>query len=147
MLGKELGEKARFYGALPQESLAEIMRQSHILVLPSFYEGLPLVLLEGLASGCRIVATDLPGTKEILGAHKTDIITLVRTPRLHFIDQPYQEDEYSFEQNLEKAIQQQITAASGCAQIDLSQIQDKIDSYTWTGIFKKVREVYLTCLN
>ncbi|MBT3312105.1 MAG: glycosyltransferase family 4 protein [Desulfobacterales bacterium] len=146
MLGKELGEKARFYGALPQESLAEIMRQSHILVLPSFYEGLPLVLLEGLASGCRIVATDLPGTKEILGAHETDIITLVRTPRLHFIDQPCQEDEYSFEQNLKKAIQQQIIAASGCAEIDLSQIQDKIDSYTWTGIFKKVREVYLTCL-
>jgi len=145
-LAKELGEKVRVYGALPQNSLAEIMRQSHILVLPSFYEGLPLVILEGLASGCRIVATDLPGTKEILGSSDTGFITLVGTPRLRFSDQPYREDEYSFEQNLKKAIQQQINAVSKCAQIDFSPIQDKLDSYTWTGIFRKVREAYLTCL-
>lgn len=122
------------------------MRHSHILVLPSFYEGLPLVILEGLASGCQIVATDLPGTKEILGNSDTDFITLVRTPRLRFTDQPYREDERSFEQNLKKAIQQQINAASKCEQIYLSPIQDKLESYTWTGIFKKVREAYLTCL-
>ena len=103
------------------------------------------VILEGLASVCRIVAADLPGTKKILG-NSTDIITLVRTPRLRFIDQPYREDEYSFEQNLKQAIQQQINAASRCAQIDLSPVQDKLDAYTWTGIFKKVREAYLTCL-
>jgi alpha-maltose-1-phosphate synthase len=146
MLAKELGEKVRVYGALPQESLAKIMRHSHILVLPSFYEGLPLVVLEGLASGCRIIATDLPGTKEVIGNSDTDFITLVRTPRLRFTDQPYREDEYAFEQNLKQAIRQQIYAASRCAQIDLSPIQDKLDSYTWTGIFKKVREVYLRCL-
>jgi glycosyltransferase involved in cell wall biosynthesis len=146
MLAKELGKKARVYGALPQTSLAKIMRHSHILVLPSFYEGLPLVILEGLASGCRIVATDLPGTREILGNSDTDFITLVRTPRLRFTDQPYREDESLFEQNLKKAIQQQINAASKCAQIYLSPIQDKLDSYTWTGIFKKVREAYQTCL-
>jgi glycosyltransferase involved in cell wall biosynthesis len=146
MLAKELGERVRVYGALPQKSLAKVMRESHVLVLPSFYEGLPLVILEGLASGCRIVATDLPGTREILGNPDTDIITLVWTPRLRFIDQPYREDEYSFEQNLKKAIQQQISAASKCAQIDLSTIQEKLDSYTWTGLFEKVRETYMSCL-
>ncbi len=146
MLAKELGEKVHIRGALPQQRLAEIMRRSHILVLPSFFEGLPLVILEGLASGCRIVATDLPGTREILGNSDTDFINLVSTPRLRFTDQPYREDEYSFEQNLKQAIQQQIDAASRCAQIDLSTVQDKLDAYTWTGIFKKVREVYLTCL-
>jgi len=147
MLAKELGEKVRIYGALPQTSLAKVMRGSHVMVLPSFYEGLPLVILEALASGCRIIATDLPGTKEILGNSDTDFITLVRTPRLRFTDQPYREDEYSFEQNLKKAIQQQINAASKCAQIDLAPIQDKLDAYTWTGVFEKVREAYLACLN
>jgi hypothetical protein len=99
--------------------------------------------LEGLASGCRIVATDLPGTKEILGNSDTAFITLVRTPRLRLIDQPYPEDECKFEHHLKEAIQQQIMAASKCAQIDLSPIQDKLDAYTWTGIFKKVKTVYL----
>jgi len=145
-LAKELGEKVRVYGALSQNGLAKIMRHSHILVLPSFYEGLPLVILEALASGCRIVATDLPGTKELLGDSNTDFITLVRTPRLRFTDQPYREDEHVFEKNLEKSIRQQIKAASKDGQIDLSPIQDKLEAYTWAGIFKKVREVYLSCL-
>ncbi|MBT8352166.1 MAG: glycosyltransferase family 4 protein [Deltaproteobacteria bacterium] len=146
VLAKEMGKKVIVYGALPQNSLAEIMRHSHILILPSFYEGLPLVILEGLASGCRIVATDLPGTREILGGSDADFITLVRTPRLRFIDQPYREDEYSFEQNLKKAIWQQIKAASRCAKIELSPVQEKLDSYTWAGIFKKVKEAYERCL-
>ena len=145
-LAKELGEKVEIYGALPQLRLARIMRCSHILVLPSFFEGLPLVILEGLASGCRIVATDLPGTNEVIGNSGAGFITLVKTPRLRFIDQPYQEDESSFEQNLQKAIQQQINAAYHCRQIEMSLIQDKLDAYTWTGVFKKVREAYLKCL-
>lgn len=145
-LAKALGEKVKIYGALPQLSLARIMRGSHILVLPSFFEGLPLVILEGLASGCRIVATDLPGTNEVIGNSDAEFITLVKTPRLRFIDQPYQEDELSFEQSLQKSIQQQINAAYHRGQIDASLIQDKLNSYTWAGVFKKVKKDYLKCL-
>ena len=142
-LARELGRKVRIHGALPQEGLAEVMRQSHILVLPSFFEGLPLVILEGLASGCRIVATDLPGTREILRDSDPGFINLVSTPRLRFIDQPYEEDEALFEQNLKNAIQQQLDAASRHPQIDLAAIQDKLDAYTWAGTFARVRQVYL----
>jgi glycosyltransferase involved in cell wall biosynthesis len=145
-LAKEMGERVRVYGALPQKHLAKIMRRSHILVLPSFYEGLPLVILEGLASGCRIIATDLSGIKEILGSSDTDFVSLVRTPRCRFIDQPYPEDQSLFEQNLKMAIQQQMNAASKCPQINLAPLQAKLDAYTWTGVFNKVRGVYQGCL-
>jgi len=144
-LSEELGGKVHVHGAVPQESLAKIFRQCHILVLPSFFEGLPLVILEGLASGCRVLATDLPGTKEIVGDSLAEFIALVPTPRLRYIDHPYEEDELLFEQNLSKSLQQQIDAAYRCPQIDLSPSQDKLDAYTWTGIFRKVKEVYLKC--
>ena len=144
-LALELEGRVHVHGALPQEDLAKIFRQCHILALPSFFEGLPLVILEGLASGCRVLATDLPGTKEIIGNSIAEFITLVPAPRLRYIDQPYEEDEFLFEQNLRKGLQQQIDAASKCAQIDSSPIQDKLNAYTWTGIFKKVVEVYLKC--
>ncbi|MGD2014678.1 MAG: hypothetical protein PVG84_13060, partial [Desulfobacterales bacterium] len=52
----------------------------------------------------------------------------------------------SFEKNLEKAIRQQMNAVSKGGQFDLSPIQEKLEAHTWTGIFKKVREVYLSCL-
>jgi glycosyltransferase involved in cell wall biosynthesis len=146
-LTEKLGDKVIVHGALPQESLAKILRQSHILVLPSFFEGLPLVILEGLACGCRIVATDLPGVKELMGNTDADFINLVPTPRLRFIDQPYSEDEMLFEQQLGEALKQQIDSAVSFANIDFSPIQDTLDAYTWTGIFNKVKQVYMKCLS
>jgi glycosyltransferase involved in cell wall biosynthesis len=144
-LAEELGDRVHVHGALSQEGLAKIFRQSHILVLPSFFEGVPLVILEGLASGCRVVATALPGTKEIIGDSHAEFIALIPTPRLKNIDHPYEEDELLFEQKLRESLQRQIDAASRSSQIDLSPIQDKLDAYTWTGIFKKVKQVYLKC--
>jgi glycosyltransferase involved in cell wall biosynthesis len=145
-LAKELGKRVLVHGAVSPKGLAEIMKQSHILILPSFYEALGLVVLEGLATGCRIVATDLPGVNEILGDIQTDFINLVRAPRLRFLDQPYCEDENVFEKNMAHALQTQIFAACQCPEIDLSPIQDKIAHWTWTAIFKNVQDVYLTLI-
>jgi len=145
-LAKKLGDRVLVRGAVSQKNLAEIMKQSHIFVLPSFYEGLPLVVLEGLASGCRIVATDLLGVNEILADVQADFISLVNTPRLHFMDQPYEEDESVFVRNLAHELQKQIYAAYRHPQIDLSPIQCKIDSFSWTGIFKKVQDVYFRAI-
>ena len=67
--------------------------------------------MEALASGCRVVATDLPGVMEVVGDVKADYITLVRTPRLRKMDQPYPEDLAAFEQNIAQALKIQIEGA------------------------------------
>lgn len=144
-LAKELGERVVVHGAVSQKNLAEIMKQSHIFVLPSFYEGLPLVLLEGLASGCRIVAADLPGINEIFGGIQADFISLVKTPRLN-IDVPYNEDEALFEKNLAYALKTQISASYKNPGIDISLIRDKIAPYSWTDVFNKVQKIYYNVL-
>lgn len=43
----------------------DVWRQAHIAVLPSLHEGLPKSLLEAAACARPIVATDLPGCREI----------------------------------------------------------------------------------
>lgn len=144
-LAKELGERVVVHGAVSQKDLADIMKQSHVFVLPSFYEGLPLVLLEGLACGCRIVATDLPGVSELLGNINADFISMVKTPRLN-IDIPYKEDENLFEKNLANALNTQILASSKNPGIDISVIRDKIASYSWAGVFNKVQNIYFNVL-
>ena len=71
---------------MPQEKLAELFRRSHLLILPSFYEGLALVLLEALACGCRLVSTNFPGLEEVLGELPGSYCRLVDLPRLKSLD-------------------------------------------------------------
>ena len=46
----------------------ELFRHAHIFVLPSKTEGQPLVLLEALASGCAVIATNVGGIPETVDA-------------------------------------------------------------------------------
>jgi glycosyltransferase involved in cell wall biosynthesis len=50
------------------DDIAAFWASAHIAVLPSRREGLPLTLLEGAACGRPLVATDVPGCREIARA-------------------------------------------------------------------------------
>ena len=145
-LAKDLGERVVVHGQISQARLATIFKKAHIFVLPSLFEGLPLVVLEALASGCRVVATDLPGVMEVVGNVKADYITLVRTPRLRKMDQPYPEDLAAFEQNIAQALKIQMAGAINRPRIDLSLIEDELAAFTWKGVFARVQEVYFKVL-
>jgi glycosyltransferase involved in cell wall biosynthesis len=47
------------------DDMAAVWRDAHIAVLPSYREGLPKALLEAAACARAIVATDVPGCREI----------------------------------------------------------------------------------
>jgi len=47
------------------KDIKSLWKKSHIAVLPSRREGLPMSLLEAAASGKAIIATDVPGCREI----------------------------------------------------------------------------------
>lgn len=58
--------------------MAEVLRQSHIVCLPSYREGLSLALLEAAAAGIPVVTTDTPGCRD---AVKPGLTGLVVPPR------------------------------------------------------------------
>lgn len=61
-----LNERVEFVGFLPQAHVGEWMRQAHVFVLPSLEEGQGVVLLEALASGTPVVASDVDGIREVV---------------------------------------------------------------------------------
>lgn len=61
-----LGDVVRFHGMKPRAETAEFMRRCDIFVLPSLFETFGVVLIEALASGKPVVATDSGGPGEII---------------------------------------------------------------------------------
>jgi glycosyltransferase involved in cell wall biosynthesis len=60
----DLKDKVKLLGN--RDDVADIMRKSDIFVLSSQYEGFGLVVAEAMSCGCRIVATDCGGVREIV---------------------------------------------------------------------------------
>jgi glycosyltransferase involved in cell wall biosynthesis len=56
----------RFHGRADGAELRNLYRNADVFVLPSQWEGMPLVLLEALAMGLPIVATDITGNREVV---------------------------------------------------------------------------------
>lgn len=51
---------------LPTQDLVEVFGCADILVHPSYIEGFPRVLVEGMAAGCAVVTTDAPGCRDVV---------------------------------------------------------------------------------
>ncbi len=133
-----------YVGPLSQEKLAELLRTADVFVLPSFYEGLPLVILEALACGCRIVVTDLPGLSSWLPAElvKNEVVKCVPLPRLVRVDEPKPEDLPVFQKHLTDAISFQLKQATLPGVCQPGDIQSCIEDFSWESIFAKIETIY-----
>lgn len=58
-------DNVEILGILPQQQVAEMMSQSHLLILPSVEEGLALVQGQALACGCPVLATTNTGGEDL----------------------------------------------------------------------------------
>lgn len=57
------------------DKIPDLIAKSHIVVLPTYYgEGVPRILIEASACGRPIVATDIPGCREILHDQKNGLL-------------------------------------------------------------------------
>jgi glycosyltransferase involved in cell wall biosynthesis len=61
--------------------ISTVWRRAHIAVLPSRREGLPKSLLEAAACGRPLIATDVPGCREIVIHEKTGLLVPVDDPQ------------------------------------------------------------------
>ncbi len=73
-----LGERVAWLGQ--RADVVELLRAASVFAFPSHAEGLSLALLEAMACGCPIVASDIPGNTEVIDV-STGITAQVREPQ------------------------------------------------------------------
>src|SRR4029079_10453330 len=52
-----IGERVRFLGNVGQDVIAEHFSRADLFALPSFAEGVPVVLMEAMAARCPVIST------------------------------------------------------------------------------------------
>jgi len=67
-----LGDRVRFLGMVRDPM--PLLAAADVVVLPSLYEGLPLVAIEALACAIAMVATSVEGTPEIILNNETGVL-------------------------------------------------------------------------
>ncbi|TMQ68754.1 MAG: glycosyltransferase family 4 protein [Candidatus Eisenbacteria bacterium] len=66
---------AKMLGRIDRASLLDLMHQTRLLIVPSLcFEGFPITLLEGLATGCPIVASDIGALGEIIRSGENGVL-------------------------------------------------------------------------
>jgi glycosyltransferase involved in cell wall biosynthesis len=143
-LGRNLGDRALLHGALPQREMARLMGMVHLFVLPSLFEGLPLVLLQALASGCRALVTDLPGLPPDLVAEAGPALKRVPLPPLAAVDRIRPEGEGPFRESLVRALRESVKLClGGGPQQEIGVLRN----YTWSAVFGRIEALYRTILS
>jgi glycosyltransferase involved in cell wall biosynthesis len=70
-----LQDRVTFLHDVPPEAMAELYRRHNVLVFPSRHvEGLPMTVLEAMASGLVVVGTTTGGTRELLRDRETGYV-------------------------------------------------------------------------
>lgn len=130
--------KVKFWGKLSHEELSRLYSRSHIFMLPSFYEGLPLVIVEALASGLYVVSSDISGVKSWLGKDiiSSGRIEFVDLPSMKSVDEPIEEELPMYEKNLCEALKHMIFKIENNNMVDVD-----ISALSWSGLSDKILEI------
>ena len=137
--GIESDPRMTYYGAVTQDVLGDIFRKHEVFVLPSYYEGLPLVVLESLASGMRVVVNEFPALIELLSGtiNESGWVEYVKQPRLENVDQPVESDLSAYCDRLAEALKKQIKRARERAELP-EELHESINKYSWTGLVERL---------
>lgn len=134
------------HGQLDQAGLAALLRRTDVFALPSFYEGLPLVLVEAMACGNHLIATRLPGIEHEIAPHCADWLDLIEPPRLRDADRPVEEDLPGFVDALAGALERALEHHGGSKAMSTPPAE-RLRPFTWDAVFERVEAVWHALLS
>lgn len=75
-----VGERAVFTGALNKAQVFALLAESRVCIVPSLWENYPNVVLEAMAAGCAVAASDAGGIPELITHGKNGLLFNPKKP-------------------------------------------------------------------
>ena len=75
-----IADRVRFLGAVGQDELRRLYEGAAIFCLPSFAEGVPVVLMEAMAMGLPVVTTPIAGIPELIEDGRSGVLVAPGRP-------------------------------------------------------------------
>ncbi len=133
---EDLGPHVVLHGQLSQSRLADLLRRCRVCVLPSLYEGVPLVLAEALACGCRLVSTRLPGVVSQLAPRLGPWMELVDLPPMRTVDTPEPNHTPAFTRRLTEGLD------TALGKPPARPPKGALAPFTWKAVYDRVEAVW-----
>jgi glycosyltransferase involved in cell wall biosynthesis len=108
----------------PVDSPGEALKQVDLLVLPSAAEGFGLVLIEAMAAGVPVVATDVMGIRDVVDHERTGLLGPPRNPK-----------------KLAEAIERLCEDDELRRRMVLNGFEEVRGKYNWDAVMRQYREV------
>ncbi|MEM2795085.1 MAG: glycosyltransferase family 4 protein, partial [Thermofilaceae archaeon] len=125
-----LGLRGRVILAGAHNPIEPIFKLFDLFVLPSLWEGLPTVILEAMASGVPVVATDILGTRELIRQGQTGWLARPRDPS-----------------SLAHCILEALSDPSKRAAIAQNALQEVVSRFSLHHIANQYEQLYLDLVN
>ncbi len=75
----KLKDQVKFLGFC--NNIPELLEQNKVCALSTHYEGMPLSLCEGMASGCVVVGSEVTGVKEMIQHNRDGLLVTPNSPQ------------------------------------------------------------------
>jgi len=119
-----------FTGPLPKEAIIQLMTSAELVAVPSFHENIPYVVLESMACGTPVIASNVGGIPEIIRNKYNGILV-----------------EPGYSTVLANAVIGLLEDKSLRNLIGQRARETIIQKFSWTANLPKYLEVYSECLN
>ena len=110
----------------PRLDIPELLKLFDLYVLPTLWEGMPMVLLEAMAAGCPVIATDVGGVSKVIEDEKNGLLV----PSM---------DSRKFAHSIETLLSN-VEFRKKYAQNGLISFKEKFSAYTMT---RKYENLYM----
>jgi glycosyltransferase involved in cell wall biosynthesis len=71
-----------YCGELPHERVLELMQAADVFINTSLHEGMPGAVMEAMAAGLAVIATDVPGNRALIASMRTGILVPLHAPQM-----------------------------------------------------------------